>query len=154
MKPDLSTSFYTDHARRLCFSYQHWTGKELLPDFETINNPAEDLFNAPFALVSHDTKPVPVFNFGNKKALELFELGWEEFMRLPSKESADQENQEDRAKLMARVNKNGYEENCNGVRISSTGKRFLIEGATVWNIIDEHGVYYGQAAMFTRWKFL
>ena len=154
MKPDLSSPFYISHVRSLCFSYQHWTGKQLIEGHEKIDNIAEVLFNAPFALVSHGTETIPVFNFGNNTALELFELDWDKFIQLPSQESADQDNQEDRKKLMARVNKNGYEENCKGIRISSTGKRFLIEGATVWNIINEQDQYFGQAAMFTWWKFL
>lgn len=154
MRPDLSNPFYVDHARRLCSSYQRWTGKELIPDYKTLKNPAGILFDAPFVLVSHGIETVPVFNFASNAALKLFELEWEQFIQLPSKESADQDNQEDRARLMARVNANGYEENCKGIRITSTGKRFLIEGATVWNIIDEENIYYGQAAMFTQWKFL
>lgn len=154
MEPDLSKPFYIKHAWRLCYSYQRWTGKDLVSNYQTIKNPAEVIFNAPFALVSHGIEPVPVFNFGNRTALELFEIDWDQFIQLPSKESADQENQEDRASLMARVNVNGYEENCCGVRVTSTGKRFLIEGATVWNIIDEQDIYHGQAAMFARWKFL
>ena len=95
------------------------------------------MFDAHFVLVSHGTETDSIFNFGNRAALELFELGWEEFIRLPSRESADQDNKEDRSRLMARVHKEGYVPDCSGVRISSTGKRFLITGATVWNVIDD-----------------
>jgi len=112
------------------------------------------LFDAPFVLVSHGTEPTPVFNFGNRKALELFEISWEQFIKLPSKNSADQENREDRAELMARVARAGYALNCTGTRISTSGKRFYIEGATVWNVIDENNLYHGQAAMFDTWAYL
>ena len=143
-----------DLARRLCASYEHWTGKELIPGHNNTDMLAEILFDAPFALVSHGTEDIPVFNFGNKTALELFELSWDDFIKMPSRQSADNDNQEDRAKLMSRVNLNGFEENCRGIRISSTGKRFLIEGATVWNVFDEDHKPCGQAAMFSQWTFL
>lgn len=154
MNPDLSTAFFNDHARRLCSSYRHWTGKQLVPENENMNNLAQTLFEAPFALVSHGTEATPIFNFGNKIALKLFELDWDRFIHLPSRESADKANQEDRKQLMARVKQEGYATDCDGVRISATGRRFLIEGATVWNVVDDHGGYYGQAAMFSCWKFL
>jgi len=41
-----------------------------------------------------------------------------------------------------------------GVRISKHGRRFMIEQATVWNLIDGHGKYCGQAAMFGVWRML
>ena len=154
MTPDLSTLFYIDHARLLCSSYQRWTGKQLISGHEKKGNLALALFEAPFALVSHGTETVSVFNFGNKIALELFELDWEQFIQLPSRNSADGDNQEDRKRLMARVKNEGYATDCTGVRISASGRRFLIEGATVWNVVDEQGGYYGQAAIFSQWEFL
>jgi hypothetical protein len=30
----------------------------------------------------------------------------------------------------------------------------MIEQATVWNLLDDNGAFYGQAAMFKHWKFL
>jgi hypothetical protein len=152
--PDFNNPFYNDHALLLCSSYRRWTGKQLLPEWEQAHNLIENLFDAHFVLVSHGTETDSIFNFGNRAALELFELGWDEFIRLPSRESADQDNKEDRSRLMARVHKEGYVSDCSGVRISSTGKRFLITGATVWNVIDDDDRYRGQAAMFSSWSFL
>ncbi|MGZ9083829.1 MAG: MEKHLA domain-containing protein [Rhodoplanes sp.] len=31
-------------------------------------------------------------------------------------------------------------------------RRFLIERATVWNLLDRGGDYAGQAAMFRHWR--
>jgi hypothetical protein len=152
--PDFKNPFYNNLALLLCSSFRRWTGKQLLPEREQARNLIEDLFDAHFVLVSHGTETDSIFNFGNRAALELFELGWEEFIRLPSRESADQDNKEDRSRLMARVHKEGYVPDCSGVRISSTGKRFLITGATVWNVIDDHDKYHGQAAMFSSWSYL
>ena len=114
----------------------------------------EALFAAPFALVSHGVEADPIFNFGNQVALSLFELTWEQFTALPSRESAEPVNQAERQRLLEQVTQNGYISDYRGVRISATGKRFLIEDATVWNLVDELGRYRGQAAMFDKWSFL
>ena len=37
---------------------------------------------------------------------------------------------------------------------SATGRRFQIEQATVWNLIDEQDAIHGQAATFDRWTDL
>ena len=152
--PDLKNPFYKNHVERLCSSFHHWTGKPLLPHIKSNDDPVLALFDAPFVLVSHGTETVPIFNFGNRNALDLFEITWEQFTRLPSKNSADQDNQQDRAQLMAHVARHGYALDCKGIRISATGRRFLIEGATVWNVIDENNHYHGQAALFDNWAYL
>jgi hypothetical protein len=41
-----------------------------------------------------------------------------------------------------------------GVRVSRTGRRFLVSNATVWNLTDELGRAAGQAATFSTWKNL
>ncbi|MDQ6733057.1 MAG: MEKHLA domain-containing protein, partial [Nitrospirota bacterium] len=41
-----------------------------------------------------------------------------------------------------------------GVRISKTGRRFLVEQALVWNVLDVDGKMVGQAATFSQWKRL
>jgi hypothetical protein len=152
--PDFENTFYARHALLLCSSYERWTGRQLIPGYQQMNNLIYALFDAPFVIVSHGIETESIFNFGNRAALELFEFAWEDFIRLPSQESADQENRADRKQLMARVKQDGYADDCSGVRISSTGKRFLITGATVWNVVDQDNIYHGQAAMFTDWTCL
>jgi MEKHLA domain len=46
---------------------------------------AEELFAAPFVIVSHDTQADPVLNYGNRAALTLWEMSWEELTRTPSR---------------------------------------------------------------------
>ena len=48
----------------------------------------------------------------------------------------------------------GFVTDYQGVRISRTGRRCLVKGATVWNVLDEHGAKRGQAATFSRWTWL
>jgi hypothetical protein len=96
----------------------------------------------------------PVFNYANLKALELFELSWEDFTCLPSRLSAELVNQAERDRLLAKVMKKGYIDDYEGVRISSGGKRFLIKNAVVWNLMDNKQRYKVQAACFDQWTFL
>jgi len=112
------------------------------------------LFDAPFALVSHGVEDDPIFNFANKTALDLFELGWDEFTQLPSRKSAEVIEQQERARLLAEVTKYGYIANYSGVRISGTGRRFVIDQAVVWNVVDSNAKHHGQAAMFSKWRYL
>lgn len=109
-------------------------------------------FEAPFALLSHDTSPDPVFVYGNRTALELFELSWEEFTVLPSRLSAEPAGREERAALLARVTEFGFVADYSGVRISASGRRFVIRDALVWNLTDDEGTYLGQAALFDSWE--
>jgi hypothetical protein len=152
--PEFNSPFYTHHAWLLCSSHKRWTGKQLIRESEKANNLIKALFDAPFVLVAHGTETDSIFNFGNRAALELFEIGWNEFIRLPSRKSADEDNREERVRLMARVKADGYATDCKGVRVSATGRRFLITGATVWNVVDDRDQYHGQAAMFSNWTYL
>ena len=71
---------------------------------------------------------------------------------MPSRLTAEPMHRDERAQLMARAAKDGFVDDYRGIRISSTGKRFLIEQAIIWNLVDEHGVHVGQAATFSDWK--
>jgi len=132
------------HLKILADSYRRWLGEDL----------ADDLWEAPFALVSHGIEPDPVLNYGNRKALELWEMTWEELTKTPSRLTAEAPDREERARLLSEVASHGFIRNYSGIRISKSGRRFCIEGATVWNLLDEEGRYYGQAAAFSRWVYL
>lgn len=142
------------HAALLQCSYQAVVGEALLQ----LESPAEDLsqaiWQAPFAIVSHDTATDPIFNYANRCALQLFEFEFAEFITLPSRYSAEAINREARAQLLAEVSQKGYIANYSGVRISKTGKRFLIQNAVVWNIFDHEQRYCGQAACFKSWEYV
>jgi len=151
MKNSISVA---EHVDLLLKSYKKWTGNELIELKGGPEDKAQHIYDAPFALVSHDTQDDPVFNFANNKALELFELRWEDFIKLHSRISAEPMNREERATLLKRVTENGYIDDYCGIRISSNGRRFEIKDAVVWNIVDDDGAYKGQAAFFDKWKFL
>lgn len=109
---------------------------------------ARELFNLENAVLAHDTQTDPIFRYANLSALALFEYTWEELMELPSRLSAEQEAQSKRDQTMRTVLRDGYISNYNGVRITKSGRRFVIENATIWNLIEDNGSPAGQAATF------
>jgi hypothetical protein len=138
----------------IAHSLGHWTGRALLPGLFNPLGLAKNIFAAPFVLVSHGTEADPVLNYGNAAALELWEMSWAELTRTPSRLTAEASNREERARLLAAVEERGFIDDYSGIRVSKTGRRFRIAQATVWNLLDERGLYAGQAAMFSRWEFL
>ncbi|MEC4890367.1 MAG: MEKHLA domain-containing protein [Nitrospira sp.] len=132
-------------------SFHRWTGRELLPRAGSPGEQARALFSAPCVVVSHGTEADPILNYGNQAALDLWEMTWEQLTRTPSRLTAEPMNREERARMLAVAAAEGYFTGYRGVRISATGKRFLVEDATVWNVVDGSGVLVGQAATFVRW---
>ena len=135
----------------LVSSFKLLTGKNILaPDIE---NYSRDLFFAPFAVISHGAENDPVFNYANQCALDLFDITWDEFIKLPSRFSAETDSQDERHRILKKVSEDGYADDYTGVRISNKGRRFQIKNATVWNVIDQDHCY-GQAALIREWIFL
>lgn len=90
-----------------------------------------------------------MFFFANAHALAAFEYDVETILRTPSRLSAEAPLREERQALLDRVTAEGYIDDYSGVRIASTGRRFRIDRAIVWNLLDNEGVRHGQAAAFT-----
>lgn len=134
---------------RLFSSYKRWTGKDLLPIVSE-----EALWKAPRVVVSHGIEADPILNYGNEQALQLWEMTWEQLIQTPSRLTAELPNREERQRLLERVGRFGYIDDYSGIRITASGKRFQIEKAIVWNVLDEEENYYGQAATFSHWKYL
>lgn len=149
-----ANDYLAEQVALLMASYRRLTGRELVTGAGTTVNTARRLFEAPFAIVSHDAAADPLFNYANRVALALFDLRWEEFIGMPSRLSAEAPAREERERLLERVKAKGFIDDYRGVRISGKGRRFLIEGATVWNLYDVAGHYRGQAARFDRWQVL
>ena len=137
--------------RCLLDSYALWLKQELIDRSGDIEAQSERLFLAPFVVVSHVESPDPILNYGNQHALDLWEMTWAEFTATPSRLTAEPVNREERARTLHQVAAHGFVTDYQGVRISRTGRRFLVERATVWNVLDQHGNKRGQAATFTEW---
>lgn len=134
----------TEHEQLLCTSFERLLGRPLLNP-----NPEDaSLMDAPFVVLSHTTDEDPVFNYANHTAMRLFEMPKEKILGMPSRFSAEPVHRDERARLLHEVATNGFIANYAGIRITATGRRFRVEGAVVWNLIDETGELRGQAATF------
>lgn len=154
MSEPWATEWGRAHAETLARSFRHWLGRDLVPGATDPRTLAEALFHAPFVLVSHGTEADPVLNYGNRAALALWEMPWAELTRTPSRLTAEAVAREERSRLLAEVTAHGHIANYAGIRISKSGRRFRIQQAIVWNLLDEVGGRCGQAAMFDQWEFL
>ncbi|QHW31270.1 MEKHLA domain-containing protein [Paenibacillus rhizovicinus] len=141
------------HALIILNSYRKLIGKPLLVT-NADKSAAEQLFEAPIAVLSHGTQQDPVLNYGNRTALGLWEMDETAFTAMASKHTAEPMIQEERQRFLEAVAAKGYIDDYSGVRIAASGKRFRIEEAVVWNLYDEAGGYYGQAAAFARYTRL
>lgn len=147
-EPHPDNGYQEAQARLIASSHRRLTGRELLPEGDRFG---ERLYAAPFVVLAHDTRADPVFFYANLAAQQLFEMSWEAMVSLPSRCSAEPLARAERQALLDRVARDGWIGDYSGVRISATGKRFLVSNATVWNLIDAAGKRQGQAAAFSRW---
>jgi hypothetical protein len=153
-EPGEQNSYLAQHVTRMLASLRRWTGRNLVDPGLSKQDQARELFYAPFVVLSHNTDSDPLLNYANRAGLNLFALSWHDLIVLPSRCTAEPIQQEDRARLLAAVARKGFIDDYRGVRISKDGRRFIIEQATVWNLMDENGDPYGQAATFSQWRYL
>jgi hypothetical protein len=152
--PQAGNDYLPGHSGLLIASYRHWTGRDLVDSGLSAVGRARALYEAPFVVASHGIEPDPVFNYGNRAALALFEATWNAFTSLPSRLSAEPVARAERERLLARVHAHGFIDDYSGVRVSTRGRRFRIARATVWNVADASGAPRGQAVMFRDWEYL
>jgi hypothetical protein len=147
-------NFIETHGAELLRTYHRWTGRHLIEPCGDARAEARILFEAPFAVVSGGAEGDQILNYGNKTAMELWEMDWDTLTRTPSRLTAEPMHREERAEFLRRVRERGFIDDYSGIRISSKGRRFRIAQATVWNVTDADGNYAGQAATFSKWEFL
>ncbi len=142
------------HACLLVESYQRMVGRPLLHAAGDTTGIAGALYRAPFVVVSHDTADPPCLNYGNQRALELWEMSWPRLIGTPSRETAEAAERAARERLLERVAREGFVDDYTGIRVSSRGRRFRIDRATVWAVVSPEGRPAGQAATFSEVTFL
>tara|TARA_R110000850_G_scaffold62777_10_gene142508 strand:- start:1201 stop:1683 length:483 start_codon:yes stop_codon:yes gene_type:complete len=154
LEPVEGNGYQAGHAGLILASYFALTGRYLIDSDDSKVEYARRLFEAPFFVASHDGGDDPVLTYGNRTALELFEMGWGDFTKTPSRYTAESPERSERERLLEAVSRQGYIDDYSGIRISKSGRRFLIRNATVWNLIGAGGREVGQAAMFLKWEYL
>lgn len=151
--PCEENNYRGDHVSLILSSFLRATGKHLI-DPKLAEDSCRALFEAEFCVLSHSDDADPIFNYGNQAALALFEMSWDQLISLPSRLSAEPQLREERERLLVEVAQKGYIDNYKGIRVSSSGKRFMVENSVVWNLVDDAGKRHGQAAVLYRWKAL
>lgn len=140
------------HARLLVESLWRLTGREIADRRLDDGALAAALWEMPEPLVAHGTEADPVFCHANRAALDLWEMDWDGFTRLPSRRSAEADGaiQSDRSALLARAMERGWVGDYAGLRISASGRRFRIAQTVLWTVTDARGQRHGQAALIGR----
>lgn len=126
-------------------SFERLLGRPLVPDGV---DPLWLYRDAPFVVLAHDRQSDPCFVYANVAAQRLFGYGWDEFVGLPSRLSAEAPDRAERAALLSAVRDAGFSTGYRGMRVAKSGRRFMIERATIWQLTDEVGEPRGQAATF------
>lgn len=151
-EPAADNAYCADHARCLLGNFARLTRRDLLPAALSPVAAAQALYHAPFVVLSHDAAADPLFTYANLTAQRVFEMPWQDIVGMPSRYSAEPLLREARQDLLARVARDGYIDDYQGVRIARSGRRFLVQNATVWNLCDRDNALIGQAATFAAWQ--
>ena len=142
------------HVGYLLRSFRRLVGQDLLPSHGDATRDAQQLYSASFVVLSHGIEADPILNYGNALALQLWEMTASQFCATPSRVTAEAMLRDDRQYTLDTVTRQGYITDYTGVRVSSSGRRFLIENVVLWNVADDDGKSIGQAASFDQWTFL
>ena len=143
-----------DRTQIILDSFKGLLGYELISREKDLTTQAEELFKADFVVVAHGIENDPIFDYGNQTALDLWVMDWKQFTQTPSKATVEPSIREAREIMLQQVATRGYLDNYGGVRISSSGRKFYIREAIIWNLTDNLGNKCGQAATFSDWQFL
>lgn len=141
-----------DRLALIAESFERLAGRPLVEP--SAGELEQALWHAPHAIVAHGTEARPLFFYGNRAALALFEMGATQFIGMLSERSAEPSARGAREKMLADLARSGIVEGYSGVRVAASGRRFMICDASVWNLRDPDGGYHGQAATFAAWRFL
>ena len=142
-------------------SYFRKTGRPLFEQEVEITDVAQLLWEAPFALLSHDGSEDPKVTYANKAGLDLFEAEWDEMIGGESKNTARDEtsgesdvtHREERAAMLKEALAKGYVDDYQGVRQTIKGDReFRILDATIFSIESPGGDAMGQGAVIRLWE--
>lgn len=103
---------------------------------------------APFSILAHKNGAPPRFIYANDYALTCFKYSLEEMLGLPSNQSAAKQDRAEREKFLQEVAQNGIVYDYSGPRIDKYGTMFFIYAGIVWQLFNQDGTPWGQAALF------
>lgn len=133
---------------RIADCYQDLAGVPL-PRPEKVTDIAQWLHDsAPYSLLAHNNSADPCFIYANQSALACFKYSREEILQLPSRLSAATPDQQERRHMLMRLGSEGIVSGYSGIRITRQGEPFNIYQGVIWQLTDEKGAFWGQAALF------
>jgi PAS domain-containing protein len=115
---------------------------------------AQEVFAVDQAVLAHDGTEDPRLIYANAAALRLWRRPWAEMIGMPSRLTAEPQEQRERAQALAIARQQNALSGYTGIRVDTEGRRFRIEGAKVWGLRDAGGRIRGQAAGFSSWVLL
>lgn len=134
-------------AAEILDSYARLLGRELIPRSGDAAEDARRLFDLPLAVLAHDTAPQPRLDWANRAAARAFDATPESLLGRPSADTAPADAVADRHRLFAALACRGFVTGYAGVRVSLTGRRFVIDDVTVLELTDAAGRPAGHAAV-------
>ena len=149
-----SNDYHQKHIVIMLDNLKRWTNYDLIQEYGfSFERLGEQVFNADFYLLSHNTAIDPVLTYGNQQVLDRWEVSWQELISMRSSDTAKSIDQTQRSMLMAQVKQHNHISGYSGIRVSKTGKEFQILDAIIWNLFLTDGSFYGQAAWFKSVQF-
>ena len=149
-------------AAQLISSYRASFGQPLisgLPGDASGEQWAQALFAAPIVVVAHDGSPLdrgdgPRLIYANRAALTLWDRRWAEMVGMPSQLTAEPSERSSRQTALTAAKQQTAFRGYSGIRINRHGRRFQINNARLWTLINPAGQACGQAACFSSWWWL
>ncbi len=144
---DVRASDFALRTAEILDSFRRHIGHDLI---DRSGDPSEDarrLFELPQAVLAHDASAQPRLDWVNAAAAAAFDATPETLIGRPSSATAPPDATADRRQLFEILARRGFVTGYSGVRISLTGRRFIIEDVTVFALVDEAGRPAGHAAV-------
>ena len=138
---------FVTRATVILDSFRRCVGRELIDRSGDAAEDARRLFDLPQAVLAHDTSPEPLLDWANRAAAVAFDATPDGLLGLPSSRTAPADATADRRQLFEILARRGFVTGYSGVRASLTGRRFIIDDVTVFELFDAAGKPAGHAAM-------
>ena len=135
-------------------SFKRWTDQYLIDPHHQPEEFSRLLYFAPFVVFAVSNHPDPRFSYANESSQKLFLYNWNEFTALPSTTPIEPSDFPQSQRMLDECSSQGFSKAFEGIRITSTGKRFKIGRTILWNIIDDSGRKIGKAVVFNKWEFI
>lgn len=128
-----------------------WEDNEQQP-IQNVTTTEELDQNERFGILSHGTQPDPIYNYGNRASLILFDQTLENLCKTASRYSTVESLMEDREQLIQQINSVGHGTISNAIRTTTKGKLFVMETIWIWHVYHPDGRRIGLAALYDRSK--